>query len=172
MLTRLRQGATPLIRALFKFMEYLDWHKLGILTETGSTYFSRMTEEVYIKAKNDSSSIDVIAYWQIQANEKIDHIRSSSKITLLSTRQKTTVDILCSAYEENTVWPEYVWIPHSYLLDDIKGIHTSCSISRALENVIFIRWHIPDSEFNATQTNPYSVTLRNLILISAHKLLI
>ena len=54
--TRLRQGATPLIRALFKFMESLDWHKLGILTETGSTYFSRMAEEVYIKAKNDSSS--------------------------------------------------------------------------------------------------------------------
>ena len=128
--------AAPLIGALFKFMQSQSWQKLGIITETDSTYFSHMAEEIYIKAKNDSKvNVDVIAYRQLQANEKISPIKVASKITLLSTGFRSTVDILCSAYDENTVWPEYVWILHSYLLEDIKGIHTTCSISKALENV-------------------------------------
>ena len=167
-----KPAAAPLTRALFEFMKRLNWQKLGIITETGSTYFSRMAEEVCIKAKNDSN-VDIIAYRQLQANEKIDLTQSASRITLLSTSQKATVDILCSAYKEHAVWPEYVWILHSYLLKDIiEGISARCSINRALENVIIVRRQIPGTQpQNNYSTNPYSIILHNLVWVSAHKLL-
>ena len=167
MATMVRSAAEPLIGALFKFMKSQNWKKLGIITETSGTYFSRTAEEVYIKAKDDSN-IDVIAYRQFQANERINFIRNPSKITLLSTSLETTVDILCSAYEENAVWPKYVWILHSYLLEDIKSIDVTCSISRALENVIFIRQKIPDED--PSYTNSYSIALNNSVWTSACKL--
>ena len=164
--TMVRSAAEPLIRALFKFMKSQNWKKLGIITETNGTYFSHTAEQVYIKAKEDSN-IDVIAYQQVQANKRINLIQNPSKITLLSTSLETTVDILCSAYEGNTVWPKYVWILHSYLLEDIKSIDATCSISRALENVIFIRQQIDE---DSSYTNPYSIALHNVVWISVRQL--
>ncbi|MCG8624508.1 MAG: hypothetical protein MJE68_21255, partial [Proteobacteria bacterium] len=169
--TKVRPPAVTLSlsRALFKFMESLNWQKLGIITETGSTYFSHMAETVYIEAKDDSS-INVVTYQQlqVQANERINFVRNASKITLLSTSLETTVDILCSAYEGNAVWPKYVWILHSYLLEDIKSIDATCSISRALENVIFIRQQIDE---DSSYTNPYSIALHNAVWMSVRQLL-
>ena len=168
--TMVRSAAEPLIRALFKFMKSQNWKKLGIITETNGDYFSHTAEQVYIKAKEDSN-IEVIAYQQFQANKRINLIQNPSKITLLSASLKTTVDILCSAYEENAVWPKYVWILHSYLLEDINSIDATCSISRALENVIFIRQQISDSDEDHNYTNPYSVALYNSVWISIHNLI-
>ena len=68
-----KPAAPQLIKATFEFMKFFSWRKLGIITETGSTYFSGTAEEVYIKAKN-VSNIDIITYWQIQVNEKISLI--------------------------------------------------------------------------------------------------
>jgi hypothetical protein len=114
--TTVRSAAAPISRALFKFMESLNWRKLGIITETGSTYFSHTAESVYIQARDDSS-INIITYQQLQIrmNEKINlDIRNASKITLVSASLETTVGILCNAYEGDAVWPKYVWILHSY----------------------------------------------------------
>ena len=168
--TKVRPAAVTLnlSRALFKFMESLNWQKLGIITETGTTYFSHMAETVYFQAKDDSS-INVVTYQQLQAqaNERINFVRNASKITLLSASLETTADILCSAYEENAVWPKYVWILHSYLLEDIKSIDATCSISRALENVLFIRQQIDE---DSSYTNPYSIALHNAVWISVRQL--
>ena len=149
----------------------------GIITETGNTYFSHTAEQVYTEAKNNSN-IDIITYRQLQANERVGLNQNASKITLVSTSLKTTLDVLCSAYMYGTVWPEYVWILHSYLLDDIKRINAGCSINRALENVIFIRQQVPNrSMFNSTynglenHTNPYSAVLHDLVWMTAHDLL-
>ena len=55
-----RPAAAPLIRALFEFMKFLNWQKLGIITEIGNTYFPRTAETVYSEAKNNSNaSIDI-----------------------------------------------------------------------------------------------------------------
>ena len=112
----------------------------------------------------------VITYWQIQVNERVRLIHNAAKITFVSTSLKSTVDILCSAYEEKAVWPEYVWILHSYLLEDIKSINAGCSINKALDNVLFIRQQIPDKVFNSSY-NPYSVVLHDFIWATTHKFL-
>lgn len=60
-LNMVRPAAAPLIiRALFEFMKFLNWQKLGIITEIGNTYLSRTAETVYSEAKNNSNAgIDI-----------------------------------------------------------------------------------------------------------------
>ena len=176
---QVKPATTPLIRALFKFMKSLNWQKLGIITETGNSYFSRTAEALYSETKNDSS-VNIVTYRQLQVNDRVRLVQNVSKITLVSTSLEITVEILCSAYEEKAVWPKYVWILHSYLLDDIKSFSsTRCSISKALENVLFIRQQISESVINGThddfgskyQPQKYSVVLHNLVWTTALKLL-
>lgn len=176
--SEVKPAATQLVRALIKLMKSLNWQKLGIITETDDTYFSRTADTVYKEAKNDPD-IDIITFRQLQVNERVRSTRNASKITFVSASLKTTSDILCSAYEQNAVWPVYIWILHSYFLEDvIEGTKALCSISKALENVIFIRRTMSNIvryhhgyEGQKESTNPYSIVIKNLVWTTAQTLL-
>ena len=66
---------SSLIRALFRFMKVLNWRKLGVITETGDTFFSCTAEILYREAKQDLN-IDIVSYQQLQ-------IQTSDRITNL-----------------------------------------------------------------------------------------
>ena len=173
-----------LIRALDQFMKSLKWNNLGVITETGSTYFSRTAEELYKHARN-ASNINIVMYHQLQETSQM-FPRISSKLIFLSAGLQTTVDMLCQAHQKDKVWPRHVWILHSYLLDDIKNLkHTPCSVNEpcstneSLENVLFIKKHvlskqiqyqINTSSHTVVNSNPYAIILHNLILETAFKI--
>ena len=175
-----------LIRALDQFMKSLKWNNLGIITETGSTYFSRTAEELYKHARN-ASNINIVMYHQLQETSQM-FPRISSKLIFLSAGLQTTVDMLCQAHQKDKVWPRYVWILHSFLLDDIRNlkciytpcsVNELCSINESLENVLFIKKHvlskqtlyqINTSSHTVVNSNPYAIILHNLILETAFKI--
>ena len=177
--SEVKPAATELVKALIKLMKSLNWQKLGIITETADTYFSRTAEAVYKEAKNDPD-IDIITFRQLQANERVISTQNTSKITFVSASLKITADILCSAYEQNAMWPVYIWILHSYLLEDvIEGTKSTCSISKALENVMFIRRTIISNTIRyhhgyksqKDSINPYSIIINNLVWTTVQALL-
>ena len=179
-----------LIRALFRFMKEINWRKLGVITETGNTYFSRTAEILYREAKYDPY-IDVVMYQQLQvrtlSSGRVIHLIQNnimSKITYISVNLQSTVDILCSAYQNKMLWPNYVFVLHSYLVEDIVEVDAACNITEALENVLFLREqkttyvlgsttyedfrmqhsnHSKSSQ-NGHKLNPYSVILHNLVI--------
>ena len=178
------EPSRTLIRALDQFMKSLKWSNLGVITETGSTYFSRTAEELYKHARN-ASNINIVMYHQLQETSQM-FPRISSKLIFLSAGLRTTVDMLCQAHQKDKVWPRHVWILHSYLLDDINNLkHTPysvnepCSINESLENVLFIKKHvlskqtqyqINTSSHTVVNCNPYAIILHNLILETALKI--
>lgn len=179
-LPSLAKPATTLIRALFRFMKALNWQKLGVVTESRDTYFSHTAEVLYREAKQDPN-IDVVMYHQVQVHNRVTN--PFSKIIFVSASLPTTVDILCNAHQKNLMWPKHVWILHSYLLDDIINLNTSCFINKALENVLFVRKQTTDNIFGDTyddfnrkyqlksphssHTNPNSILLHNLVWVMA-----
>ena len=73
-----------LIRALFRFMKKLNWHKIGVITETENKYFSHTAEILYREARCDPN-IDIVTYqqMQVQTNSEATHhsVQIMSKIT-------------------------------------------------------------------------------------------
>ena len=176
---------TMLIKGLFRFMKKINWRKLGVVTETENTYFSHTAELLYKEAKQDPN-IDITTYQQlhVQMNSGATHhpIQIMSKITFISANLQTTVAILCSAYQNKMLWPGYVFILHSFLAEDLTNVHAACNVTKALENVLFIReqktmdmfgneyedfhnmrYHSQSFQ-NNHKVNPYSVVLHNLVM--------
>ena len=65
-------------------MKSFNWWKLGIITETGNSYFSHTAETLHFEAKNDSN-INVVTYWQLKVNDRVRLVQNVSRITLIST---------------------------------------------------------------------------------------
>ena len=177
-----------LIRALFRFMKKLNWQKLGVITENENTYFSHIAEILYREAKYDPN-IDIISYQQlqVQTNSRVTvihrPIQIMSKITFVSVNLQITVAILCSAYQNKLLWPDYVLILHGYLGEDIVNVtvYATCNVTEVLENVLFIREQKTLDVFGSTyedfhmqycsksfqnghKVNPYSIILHSLVM--------
>ena len=50
------------------------------------------------------------------------------------------------------LWPDYVFILHSYLIEDhtTADVHMTCNVTEALENVLFMRARKTTDVFNST----------------------
>ena len=180
--------AMPWIEILFKFMNTLKWHKLGVVSETKDSYFSRSAEALYRNAKL-SPDIDIIRYQGVDEHSRIKLIQNSiAKISVLSASPQVTLSMLCSAHHHDLVWPKRVWILHSYALEDIVNLEAPCIMKAALENVLFIREQAADEIINSSidvfgmkyqdlvklpnngVANPYSIKLHNLIwMLTQHQ---
>ena len=168
---------TMLIKGLFRFMKKINWRKLGVVTETENTYYSHTAELLYKEAKHDPN-IDITTYQQLQVqmNSGATHhpIQIMSKITFISANLQTTVAILCSACQNKMLWPDYVFILHRYLAEDLTNLHAACNVTEALENVLFIReqedFHMQyhsQSFQSSHKVNPYSIVLHNLVMTTS-----
>ena len=178
---------TLLITSLFQLMKSFNWKNIGIVTENRDTYFSRTAETLYSEAVNNPD-VDVTTYQLIKLHRGVTQIQNISKITFLSASLSNTVETLCMAYEKKYVWPNRVWVLHSYLLDDLLSVKASCPVTKALENVLIIRKQTANNllHYNGSRDdfsgqwsllsnssrpiNPYAVALHNLVWETALEL--
>ncbi len=135
---RLKIQPVIVINTLLSFMHYMEWTKIGIITELNlKEFFYFNTAEAIAKAIKNSS-ITISKMIQIPSNaHKIDY--DLPKVLFLSASPSVLVKVLCSAYKRDLLWPNRVWILHGYRLMDFQtDTNFSCNISRALEGAIII----------------------------------
>ena len=155
------EEGSVMVKALEEFFIQLKWRKFGIITEAGDTFFSYLAEEVYRDlAHNLNVTISVH-----QHDKYIENVGNHNlpRILLVSVGAKSAVDLLCNAYQNNLTWPKYVWIFHSYQLEDFQS-NSTCSLSKALENVLLFREEFQSFYGLSSQYNAYSVWLHDAIL--------
>ena len=96
-----------------------------------------------------------------------------------SVEAKVAAQMICLAYQEGLVWPDYAWIFPDHHIDDLL-FHADdmCDIDvlrRALERVYFLHFHFDSSDsltqYNTTLTqNPYTNLMHDSIQAFAHSL--
>ena len=132
-----------LTSTLLSFMQYMEWTRIGIITELSlNDFFYFNTAEAIAKAIKENSSVMISKLIQIPSNaHKIDLVYDLPKILFMSVSPSILVKVLCSAYKRHLLWPNHVWILHGYRLMDFQTdtvTKFSCNISRALEGAIII----------------------------------
>ena len=148
---------TMLINTLLSFMEYMEWSRIGIITELNHLFFFN-TAEAVAKAIEDDSNFTISKF--IQAYVDVQNIVESDfpKLIFLSVGPPILEKVLCSAYRQNLLWPKHVWILHSYRIIDFlinENQRVSCNVSKALEGAILIQEQLTLDDNDKRYSNFY-----------------
>ena len=143
--TELGKPNPEIIRALLEFLEAMEWRNTAAITDTSDIFFFNLVEELHKASVHNGSNINVIVYNYVSNISRLDLPR----IILVSVSTPLATELLCSAYKEDLMWPNHVWIFHTYHLLEIANLNVSCDIAMALENVVIIdeNIHAP-TQFN------------------------
>lgn len=141
-----------LINTLLSFMQFMEWSRIGIITELNDFFFFN-TAEAVATAIEENSNLTVTVTRMIQIPNKAYKIEHDlPKVLFLSLSPSILVTVLCSAYTQDLLWPKHVWMLHSYrLMNILTDTSSSCNISKALEGAILINEQLTpvysDSDF-------------------------
>ena len=166
------EQVSKMVKALLEFFTNLKWRKIGIITEaTDITFFSQLAEELYKKSTQvPNVTLTVFHYRKTLITGGNFNL---PRIILVSLSAKSTIELLCNAYNENLTWPKHVWMLHSYQLEDFQS-NTSCTLPLALENVLMFREDFQSmsrlSLSPVPQNNIYSVWLHDAIWSTVAKM--
>ena len=158
----LKMQPVMLINTLLSFMQYMEWTKIGIITELEHSFFFN-TAEAIAKAIKENSNFTPSKMIQLPSNAcKIDH--NLPNILFLSVSPSILVKVLCATYRQKLVWPKHVWILHSYrLMDFLNNVTFSCNISEALEKAIIINEELTSVDDIERYNNFYSMYMKKLL---------
>ena len=150
-----------LVNTLLSFMQYMEWSRIGIITELNDSFFFN-TAEAVAKAIEESKSFMVTRMIQIPSEAyKLDS--DLPKILFLSVSPSILVKVLCSAYMQDLLWPKHVWMLHSYrLIDFLTDTSFSCNISKALEGTILINEQLTPVDKDESYSDFYNKYIRKL----------
>ena len=158
----LKMQPMTLVDTLLSFMQYMEWTRIGIVTELKDFFFFNSAEAI-AKAIEKNSNLTLSKMIQIPTNVyKIDY--DLPKVLFLSMSPSLLVKVLCSAYRRDLLWPDHVWILHSYrLMDFITDTSFSCNISRALEGAIVINEQLTPVDNVERYSNFYNSYVKKLL---------
>ena len=164
---------SSMIEALLEFLDAMEWRTVAAITKGKDSYFTSFMEMFYRASKQHRSNFTVVMY--NYASNIRSFMITLPRIVIVSVTEPLVTEILCSAYELDIMWPRHVWILHTYHLETLYNLNTSCNIEMALENILILSDKVPASYNenikNAIQyskqeivsTNFYSVILHNLV---------
>ena len=111
--------------------------RIGLITEMNQLYYLMVSNELRTKA-NISLDIQINKHGQSLSSIAEKIFESNVHVILLSVGPSTVVPMLCEAYRRGLTWPKYVWILHSYWLEDLLQSSESnkeCSVEKTLEGI-------------------------------------
>jgi hypothetical protein len=124
---------------LFLLMRELEWERVLIVYET------------FFNLSHVHNSTSLMENFDISFNENyhnatamVHQIRQSEKnIVYLSVGARPAVDLLCAAYDDGVVWPNYMWILEDHSVADLfTYTHDGCTtekLQEAMQNTMLIR---------------------------------
>ena len=124
---------------LFLLMSELEWERVLIVYET----FYNLTHLHNSTSLMESFDISYNENYH-NATAMVHQIRQSEKnIVYLSVGARQAVDLLCAAYDDGVVWPNYMWILEDHSVADLfMYTHSGCTtekLEEAMENTILLR---------------------------------
>ena len=167
------------VDAVLEMMDAFEWRNIAVLGAPGDLYY-HTAEEFTLKHHGNTSRLATLLMSDGQVSSALRDLRQSRKrIVFASVEAKVAAQMICLAYQEGLVWPDYAWILPDHHIDDLL-FHADdmCDVDVlriALERVYLIHFHFdssdPLTQYNTTLTpNPYTNVMHDSIQAFAHSL--
>ena len=165
-------SSTAYVDAVLEMMDAFEWRNIAVLGAPGGLYY-QIAKEFTLKQYENTSRLATLPIHDTQVSSALRDLRHSGKrIVFASVEAKVTAQMICQAYQEGLVWPDYAWILPDHHIDDLL-FHADdvCDIDvlrRALERVYFLQFHFDSNDthtqYNTTHTqNPYTNVMHDSI---------
>lgn len=140
-------------RAAADLIQMLGWRRIGVIGKGfyHDTHFSRMKEHFLVSAKKRNIMAVFQTEWSTFNTPSgiLNELRqSTAKVVVVFLPPSDVADIVCQAYLNDMIWPNYVWV---YVeINSIEIINTieQCSVKPmivAMEKAVFVHrqmWQI------------------------------
>ena len=129
--------------ALISFMKRMNWKQIGLIAETSDVYFFSVAEMLLLRAETNDISISPFIQMFHVTSAVHEIIDRNTRIIFVSVNIKKAVELICVLFKERLLWPDYVWIFHSYAVEDFLDQQAMCDIQNALDGIIIIDNYFP-----------------------------
>ena len=157
------------VDTVLEMMDAFDWRNIAVIGANDGSYFHTAEELALKVSRNDSRSVTWISDEQVSFTLR-DLQQSGKRIVFASVETKVAVRMICLAYQEGVVWPNYTWIfPDHHIEDLLLHAGDMCNITvlkHALETVYFLQYHFnsSDTQYSTILTpNPYTYAMHDSI---------
>ena len=118
----------------------MNWQRIGVVTDSVDAYFFSVAE-ILLQVAKLNDSIIVSPYTELfHVTSTIQEIiKLNTRIIFVSLNAERAIQLLCAVHGRRLVWPEYVWIFHSFQVEDLLEQQSSCDdVKNAVNGVFFI----------------------------------
>ena len=160
------------VDAVLEMMDAFEWRNIAVIGAPGGLYY-HTAKEFTLKVSGNDSRLVTLLISDGQVSSALRDLRQSRKrIVFASVEAKVAAQMICLAYQEGLVWPNYTWIfPDHHIEDFLLHADDMCDVDvlrRALERVYLLHFHDnssdPYTQYNTTLTpNLYANVMRDSI---------
>ena len=155
-------------------MDKFGWTNIAVIGSRGGLYFHTALafNRYRNQGGNTSQSVDIsLLILDGQISSVLKKLQQSRKrIVFVSVESKVAMEIICLAYQESMIWPNYIWIFTDHYIEDLMFYaNDMCDVDilrSALERAYLLHFHLRSSDLdtNATHTtNPYANVMHDSI---------
>ena len=137
-------GLSQMVNAWYSFMDYAEWTQFGIITDIKDAYSFHLTQLLIEGAQKHG--VFVTMNIQHCCTTEIDLYSPLPYIIFVSVSPQNAVQLLCTLYEKQLLWPKHVWVLHSNWYDaSLRDLGKSykvppeCNIYLARQGLIILR---------------------------------
>ena len=161
-------SSTAYVEAVYRIMDEFGWTNIAVIGSGGGLYFhTAMAFSRYrSQGGNTSQSVDVsVLILDGQVSSVLKNLQQSRKrIVFVTVEAAVAVEIICLAYQEGMIWPNYVWIFSDHYIEDllfyVNGVCDVDILRSALERAYLLHFHFGSSDLTP---NPYANVIRDSI---------
>ena len=160
------------IDAVLEMMDAFEWRNIAVIGAPGGLYFDTARE--FIKVSGNTSRWITLLISDGQISSSLRDLRQSGKrIVFASVEAKVAAQMICLAYQEGVVWPNYTWIfPDHHIEDLLFHANDTCmcdsdALRLALESVYLLHFHYNSSDLHA-QYNISTTLTQNIYANAMH----
>ena len=152
------QSAGTYADMMIHLMEEHDWNRIGIISSEGNTYYEGIVN-ILINKVNENNKTILYHGELVRLESEIERqiitglTEGQARIVFIAAETVQIVSFLCSAYQNDMIYPNYLWIIPDESLDSLFSQSTcGASILKTLEGSVL-------SKINLIPKNKTAITI-------------
>ena len=150
------------VDVVLEMMDAFKWRNIAVIGAPGGLYY-HTAKEFTLKVSGNDSKLVTLLISDGEASSALRDLRQSRKrIVFASVEAKVAAQMICLAYQEGLVWPNYTWIfPDHHIEDFLFHADDMCDVDvlrRGLERVYLLRFHDNSSDLHTKYNTSTTLT--------------
>ena len=129
---------SQVVSAWYSFMNHVGWTQFGIITDIKDVYSFHLAQLLIERAQKHGVKVTM----NIQHCCTTEIHSPLPNIVFVSVSTQNAMQLLCTLYKRQQLWPKHVWVLHSNWHDAFlsdSAVLPECDVNLAQQGVIFLR---------------------------------